>query len=370
MAPARVIQGQSTHLSRTTHGIAYDTTHDEIVAPNPLAAAVVIFRGGATGEEAPVRTIQGARSGLSRPETVAVDEMNDEIYVGDPGDRRVLVYKRDADGDAEPLRTIQGHKTKLLQIVGISVDPVRDLLVVSTYSRLAGGVTGPAHLQAHRRAATSRRSASSPGPKTGITRLRQIGLDPATGHIFVAAINNEYLPPYDVDKPRAGLAARRSICRRRGTPAARASSACGTTKGDDGDVPPHSLDQRPIDRHRPSGGRHLQREGRRGHRPRRGLERPVHVPEAGALPDTRGTVATMIRRLLAILGRRTMLTFGLVTFMVGALLATVNITSRYALEGLRRRSAEAHSVGPRRLPERRRQRRPYADGLHPPHARA
>jgi hypothetical protein len=40
----------------------------------------------------------------------------------------------------------------------------------------------------------------------------------------------------------------------------------------------------------------------------------------------------MIKRLLAILGRRTMLTFGLVTFMVGALLATVNITSRYALK--------------------------------------
>ena len=40
----------------------------------------------------------------------------------------------------------------------------------------------------------------------------------------------------------------------------------------------------------------------------------------------------MIKRLLAILGRRTMLTFGLVTFLVGALLATVNITSRYALK--------------------------------------
>ena len=39
----------------------------------------------------------------------------------------------------------------------------------------------------------------------------------------------------------------------------------------------------------------------------------------------------MIRRLLGILGRRTTLTFGLVTFLVGALLATVNITSRYAL---------------------------------------
>ena len=40
----------------------------------------------------------------------------------------------------------------------------------------------------------------------------------------------------------------------------------------------------------------------------------------------------MIRRLLGILGRRTLLTFGLVTFLVGALLATVNVTSRYALK--------------------------------------
>src|SRR5919108_2797752 len=40
----------------------------------------------------------------------------------------------------------------------------------------------------------------------------------------------------------------------------------------------------------------------------------------------------MIRRLLEILGRRTLLTFGLVTFLVGALLATVNVTSRFALK--------------------------------------
>ncbi len=40
----------------------------------------------------------------------------------------------------------------------------------------------------------------------------------------------------------------------------------------------------------------------------------------------------MLRRLLRILGRRTLATFGLVTFLVSALLATVNITSRYALK--------------------------------------
>jgi DNA-binding beta-propeller fold protein YncE len=228
-----------THLGRTTHGIAYDSTHDEIVAPNPLAAAVVVFRGGATGEEAPIRTIQGAGSGLSRPETVAVDEKNNELFVGDPGDRRVLVYRRDADGNARPLRTIQGPRTKLLQVVGLGVDPSRDLLVVSTYSRLPGGVTGLLVFGRTDEGDVAPRRVIA-GPKTGITRLRQIALDPDTGRIFAAVINNEYLPPYDIDKPRSGL-----------DPDVELPSPWNTgTEGfigvwddekDDGDVPPRSI---------------------------------------------------------------------------------------------------------------------------------
>ena len=239
MAPARVIQGQLTRLSRTTHGIAYDTTNDEIIAPNPLAAAVVIFRGGAIGEEAPVRTIQGARTGLSRPETVAVDEKNNEIVVGDPGDRRVLVYRRTADGDSAPIRTIQGPKTKLLQIVGVAVDPVRDVLVVSTYSRLPGGLTGLLIFGRTDNGDVAPKRVIS-GPKTGITRLRQIALDPETGKIYVAAINNEYLPPYSIDKPRAGLDPEVDLPSPWNT-GSEGFIGVWDDMADDGDVPPRSL---------------------------------------------------------------------------------------------------------------------------------
>ena len=239
MAPARVIQGQLTRLSRTTHGIAYDSTNDEIIAPNPLAAAIVIFRGGAAGEEAPLRTIQGAGTGLSRPETVAVDEKNNEIIVGDPGDRRVLVYRRTADGDAAPIRTIQGPKTKLLQVVGVAVDPVRDVLVVSTYSRLPGGITGLLLFGRSDQGDVSPRRVIA-GPKTGITRLRQIALDPETGRIYVAAINNEYLPPYDVDKPRAGLDANVDLPSPWNT-GSEGFIGVWDDVADDGDVPPRSL---------------------------------------------------------------------------------------------------------------------------------
>ena len=239
VAPTRVIQGQATRLSRTTHGIYYDGAHDEIVAPNPLAAAVVIFRGGATGEEAPIRTIQGAWTGLSRPETVAVDEKHEELFVGDPGDRRVLVYRRDADGDAKPLRTIQGARTKLLQVVGIAVDSNRDLLVVSTYSRLPGGVTGLLVFGRTDEGDVAPRRVIA-GPKTGITRLRQIALDPGTGRIFAAVINNEYLPPYDVDKPRAGLDPNVELPSPWNT-GSEGFVGVWDDQSDDGDVPPRSV---------------------------------------------------------------------------------------------------------------------------------
>ncbi|HXH26185.1 MAG TPA: hypothetical protein VNI78_13115 [Vicinamibacterales bacterium] len=202
--PERIIGGQNSRLGRTTHGIAYDEVNDEIVAPNPLAAAVLVFRGGAEGSEAPIRVIQGPLTGLSRPETVAVDTKNDELLVGDPGHRRILVYRRDANGDARPIRVIQGPNTKLHQIVGIAVDPVRDRIVASSYSR-TGGVTG---LLIFDRTAEgdAKPIGVIAGPRTGIHRLRQIALDPATGNIYVACINNEYLPPYNVDRPRDGLA--------------------------------------------------------------------------------------------------------------------------------------------------------------------
>ena len=177
--------------------------NDEIIAPNPLAGAVLIFRGGATGSEAPIRTIQGHLTGLSRPETVAVDTKNNELYVGDPGDRRIIVYKRDADGNAQPIRTIQGEKTRLHQIVGVAVDHIRDRIVVSTYSR-TGAITGLAIFDRKAEGNVAPIGVIE-GPKTGIHRLRQMTVDPGTGNIYVACINNEYLPPYNVDKPREGL---------------------------------------------------------------------------------------------------------------------------------------------------------------------
>ena len=51
--------GQATKLSRTMHDIRYDAVHDEMLVTNPFAQAILVFRGGANGEEAPIRVIPG-----------------------------------------------------------------------------------------------------------------------------------------------------------------------------------------------------------------------------------------------------------------------------------------------------------------------
>ena len=81
--PVRVIEGQGTKLSRTMHGIAYDSVHDEIIVPVHLAGAVLVFRAGATGEEAPIRIIQGPHTRILRPETaILMRRMMEQVEDG------------------------------------------------------------------------------------------------------------------------------------------------------------------------------------------------------------------------------------------------------------------------------------------------
>lgn len=130
-APVRIIAGQVTKLGRTIHGLAYDPIHDEIIVPNPLADAILVFRGDASGAVAPIRIIQGARTQLVTPHAVSLDLTNGEILVASLTGKRVNIFPWNANGNAAPKRVIQGPKTELGHIVGLAVDPVKDLLAVA-----------------------------------------------------------------------------------------------------------------------------------------------------------------------------------------------------------------------------------------------
>lgn len=115
-------------LGRTTHAIAYDEIHDEFTVPQHVAQAVLTFAGGASGEAAPLRVIQGSRTGLTSPARVAVDPVNNEIYVPDGS---VLVYERMANGNVAPKRSLEGPD-KSLSAVDVHIDPVNNLIVVAS----------------------------------------------------------------------------------------------------------------------------------------------------------------------------------------------------------------------------------------------
>src|SRR5260370_32820823 len=199
MGPVRVIEGQGTKLSRTMHGIAYDAVHDEMIVPVHLAGALLVFRGDAKGEEAPIRVIQGPHTRILRPETVALDLQHNEIFVGEDGGKDVMVFPREANGDVAPLRTIRGPKTGLDEVRGVAVDPIHNLLVVSS----RGGNKGTTGVFIFNRTDDGDVAprAVIAGPKTGILRIRQIDVDPEQGKIFVAVKKKRGSDPPDAGGP-------------------------------------------------------------------------------------------------------------------------------------------------------------------------
>jgi hypothetical protein len=195
--PKRVIEGQATTLGRTLHGIAYHSARDEIIVGNPLAASVLVFRGGASGNEAPLRTIQGPKTTLVYPHALNVDVTNNEIIVLDPGTRSVLVFPLDADGDVAPIRIIRGEKTRLEHVVGAGVDAERNLLVVSS----SGTRTGLYIFNRTDTGDVAPRAVIS-GPKAGIESIHW-QLQVHQGKIYAAIADFFYHPLYSGIKPRA-----------------------------------------------------------------------------------------------------------------------------------------------------------------------
>jgi len=112
------------------HQIAFDAVRDEIITPNPMANAILFFRGGADGEAAPLRIIQGPKTRLREPDKLALDPVHGEIFVPQEHTDSVLVFSREARGDVEPIRIIHGPATKLDGPGKLAVDYLNDLLIV------------------------------------------------------------------------------------------------------------------------------------------------------------------------------------------------------------------------------------------------
>jgi DNA-binding beta-propeller fold protein YncE len=158
--PLRKLEGQGTLLGRTMHDLAYDAAHDEIVVTNAFAQAILTFRGGAGGEQPPIRVIQGVRTRLNEAramDKVAIDPLHNEIFIT-TGSDNVLVFAREANGDVAPIRVLGGPDTLIGERPTVRVDPVRNLLFLTGQSGL---------LVFDRTASGNARPRIIEGPRTG-----------------------------------------------------------------------------------------------------------------------------------------------------------------------------------------------------------
>ncbi len=194
------------------HDIRYDETRDEFVVTNPFARAILTFAGGANGEAAPARTIQGPLTRLESPDRVELDTIHGELFVPNYGS--ILVFPREAQGNVAPIRVIEGPLTQLGGIRAIAVDPVNNLLIAGTDLRTPGAESG---LLIFDRTANGNVKPLRVirGPNTGIKRVTQMQTYSPGSWIVVTQPGEA-----DVQEPQAPFVGVWSLY-------------------DDGDVPPH-----------------------------------------------------------------------------------------------------------------------------------
>jgi len=193
--PVRALEGQKTRISRTMHGFAYDAIHDEIVVSSPLTQGILVFRGAADGDEAPIRIIQGPHTKIvgtaeGGNDKVSVDPVNNEILLpvgtGTSRENRtpvaengVLVFARQANGDVAPKRMLSGPDTQIRGVNAVAVDAVHDRLVVNSggamliFPRTASGNVKPL--------------AVIQGPKSGVANISSFQVYPPKGWIIGGA---------------------------------------------------------------------------------------------------------------------------------------------------------------------------------------
>lgn len=107
VAPLRVIQGPKTGLNWPT-GVAFDVERGELYVANSVGDAIAVFGANQQGDVAPIRVLRGARTMMKYPSDVFLDQANNEMWVASYGNHLALAYRLGASGDTAPVRIIRG----------------------------------------------------------------------------------------------------------------------------------------------------------------------------------------------------------------------------------------------------------------------
>ena len=178
-------------LARTMHGIDYDPIHDEFMVPNHFGQALLVYRGSASGEEAPIRVIQGPATQMNDPDKVDVDPVHNEIFVIDGS--WVLVFPREANGNVAPIRILKSPEPKLMNY-SLAVDPVGNFVIMAGKGRDG---TGAIFIFNRTDQGDAKPRGVIRGPKSGITGTFGLRAQPTRGLFLMAMPGPDYSFHYD-----------------------------------------------------------------------------------------------------------------------------------------------------------------------------
>jgi DNA-binding beta-propeller fold protein YncE len=210
-----------------TFGIAVDEAAEEMFLTLQHDSAMVVFRKYAVKEDAPVRLLQGEKTGLADPHGIALDTRNKLIFISNhgavssrrplaageepekpnwpleraqavPGSGRslppsIVVHDIKAQGNAAFLRKIEGPKTQFNWPTGLAIDEEKGELYVANdmgNSILVFNVTDSGDVAPKR---------VIKGPKTFLASPTGVWVDKKNNEVWAANFMNHSATVYPLD---------------------------------------------------------------------------------------------------------------------------------------------------------------------------
>jgi DNA-binding beta-propeller fold protein YncE len=99
-----------------------------------LPASITVYSRTASGDVAPLRTIQGPNTKLNWPLGIYLDPVNGQLVVANSGDNSILFFDKNANGDVAPARLIKGLATAIDGPSGVLADAKRNELWVTSWN--------------------------------------------------------------------------------------------------------------------------------------------------------------------------------------------------------------------------------------------
>ena len=188
--PRRIIAGPETDI-QFNNGLYIDPKNGDIYSvETDTGDKVVVFPRDGKGNIKPGRILATPHRGFA----LAVDEEKQELFVGVQYPPQVAVYPKTASGNDKPLRSLQGESTRLSDVHGIAIDPKNKLLYATNWGHVSDyRIPGTGRFEDPSISAypLNADGDTSPlrtiqGPKTQMDWPAQMTIDPETGDLFVA----------------------------------------------------------------------------------------------------------------------------------------------------------------------------------------